>query len=161
MKCPKCDSKNVIEISNLHSLWSCGECGFQGDGSEFDRVLEARFEIRAMAYRATGDPTGNRFSRACSALLRIQRSETEGYNDIAAFKAPSECNRDVRNYAESEAVNKLAQIGYTDPVEFVIEYHRRLDGKQAYDLGLDAVLPRHIQWEGWDKFIGSNVSAIC
>jgi len=152
MKCPKCDSKNVVEISNLHSLWGCGECGFQGDGSEFDRVFEARFEIRAIAYRATGDPTGNRFSRACSALAQALRGQAEMEDDVMIFQAPSECLRDVRNATERTAVNALIDCGYDDPVEFVVELYRRADPKQAYDLGLDAALPESIQWAGYDRW---------
>jgi len=38
MDCPRCGSKNVLELDNLHSLWACGNCGFQGDGSVFDDI---------------------------------------------------------------------------------------------------------------------------
>ena len=36
MNCPKCSSHNIAEIDNLHSVWQCLDCGFQGDGAEFD-----------------------------------------------------------------------------------------------------------------------------
>jgi len=94
----------------------------------------------------------DRFSRACSAMIRIGRGENEGYNDIAIFRAPRECNGDVRRWAEREAMNELARIGYADPVEFVVELHRRADGKQVYEMGLDAALPESVQWAGYDRW---------
>lgn len=34
--CPQCKSRDVHEINNLHCLWKCFGCGFEGDGAEFD-----------------------------------------------------------------------------------------------------------------------------
>jgi predicted RNA-binding Zn-ribbon protein involved in translation (DUF1610 family) len=36
MHCPKCGSRNIVEIDNLHMIWKCLDCGFTDDGSEFD-----------------------------------------------------------------------------------------------------------------------------
>lgn len=36
MFCPRCDSKDVREVDNLHCVWQCMNCGFSDDGSEFD-----------------------------------------------------------------------------------------------------------------------------
>ena len=36
MRCPECGSTNVREVSNLHMLWQCNDCGYQDDGAEFD-----------------------------------------------------------------------------------------------------------------------------
>lgn len=41
MTCPKCGSKNVLEMDNLNSLWACGDCGYTDDGAEFDEDLNA------------------------------------------------------------------------------------------------------------------------
>jgi len=38
MRCPKCGSTNVLELNNLHTLWGCGNCGYQDDGACFDAV---------------------------------------------------------------------------------------------------------------------------
>ncbi|MBN1485310.1 MAG: hypothetical protein JXA37_11375 [Chloroflexia bacterium] len=35
MRCPECGGPHVKEVDNLHSVWACQECGYQGDGSEF------------------------------------------------------------------------------------------------------------------------------
>ena len=38
MNCPICGAteEQLHEIDNLHSVWGCLQCGFQGDGAEFD-----------------------------------------------------------------------------------------------------------------------------
>lgn len=41
MVCPKCGSKNVHEVDNLHCIWLCGDCGHQDDGAEFDEELNS------------------------------------------------------------------------------------------------------------------------
>ena len=41
MRCPRCGSDNVVEVDNLHCIWACDSCGYQGDGSEFDTTFAA------------------------------------------------------------------------------------------------------------------------
>jgi len=42
--CPDCGSMDVREINNLHSIWQCYDCGYQGDGEEFDPEMPGAWE---------------------------------------------------------------------------------------------------------------------
>lgn len=41
MQCPvlSCRSTNLDEVSNLHMIWQCRECGYQDDGEAFEVML--------------------------------------------------------------------------------------------------------------------------
>ena len=40
MRCPECGSRDLIETSNLHSVWRCLECGWEGDGAGCDEEID-------------------------------------------------------------------------------------------------------------------------
>lgn len=54
-----------------------------------------------------------RLSRCASALLAIAERESDSYDDVTRFGAPSECMGDVRRATEDASVRVLADHGYT------------------------------------------------
>lgn len=117
------------------------------------RVHDERQFLAQLAERATGDPTGDQFSRACSALLREARGMAAGFEDIARMGAPSECGRDVVRGANRSAAKALAECGYERPVDFVIEAQFRADHKQVYKTGLFDALDENVVWSGFDYWM--------
>jgi len=102
---------------------------------------EARVVCQLIDQRDTFDCWhSDLFSRACSAIWRAGRGLQEGFEDMRAFGAPSECGKAIVQSSEREAIEGIEKAGFSVE-QFVFECMERLDNRTIYYMQLFDLLP--------------------
>ena len=67
----------------------------------------------------------------CSAVRRLQISESEAWDDLAGYGAPSECGALVADSIERDYIETLSEFGFS-PRSFIDELRERTTDKVVY-----------------------------
>lgn len=81
------------------------------------------------------ESNGDELSVICSRLMQILEAEAEGYEDVYAWGAPSECNRIIESRAIRRTEELLQEFGLT-ATELEARIKERVDGYWLYKSGL-------------------------
>jgi hypothetical protein len=95
--------------------------------------------IRNAAAQTNFGHADDRLSRLTSELLEVVRSENDGFEDMRAFGAPSECGSMIHNSAIQQRDFVLARHGIQSMDEALAMVEERTSGYWVYLSGLVAI----------------------